>query len=705
MQKQFFILLLVVATRVNSSFCQVTQKADSIELILSSVLHDSSKANSLFKIISDINSSKNYELAKNNSKKALEYFSRKKDMLSYVKLSELYGDAYAKLKNYDSAIYVFKNSTELANRFNDNEKKPLMAKFYTKIGKVFERVSYDSSIIYYAKSHDIYKSFKNNNADSMMHVNGLSMLAYSHLMTGNPKVGYEIAEQAAKMADNMSDNRMKSLSYSVLGTILSELNLFDKAISTLRFAAQAGITANDSARAGASYNSIALVYLKQDNYKDALKYYYKALEYINKNNSPFQYATICYNTIYALCELDSVNRAEYFLNELTGKISNIKTDVNYFGTLIVVCNYYAKKGNLLKADEYMQKATEILPSFNSNEQLSQYYSIKAALLAAKGDYRKSLEYYKLYKGYEDSISARETQEMVAEKNTIYETEKKQQQIILLQKDNELRAANELRAKQIRNFSFAGIAALIVFGGFTYYRYKQRKQLSEKLSLSLTELKAAQQQLIKTERLMEQENVRLRISRDIHDEIGSSLTKIALLSELASDEVLSKPAETKESLQSIADYSRNVNASLGEIVWAVNPQQDTLDRLLAYMRNYIHTFLDRTGINFKINFPEVEENRHLNPDLKRNIFLVLKESLNNAVKYSKAKNINIDFVLNENQFEFSVKDDGIGIDTGKESISGTGLNNMKYRMEQSGCNLNITSSAGNGCIIFAHGNLG
>ncbi|HKR05098.1 MAG TPA: sensor histidine kinase [Bacteroidia bacterium] len=676
-----------------------------MDIILSSSLNDSVKANMLFKLLSDINAGKKYDAAKIYSLKALDYFTGKKNVVFYIQIAEPYGDAFLKQKNYDSALYVFKNSIELADQISESTmQKRLKAKNYSKAGKVFERVSYDSTLIYFLKSAEIYRSFQNNHDDSVFYVNAVSMAGYSYLMTGDPKKGYEIAEQAARMADALGDNKIKSLAYGVLGTILNELRLYDKAIPTLQIAAEAGIEAKDSSKAGACYNSIALVYLGQENFKDALKYYYKALEYINRNNSPGQYATICYNTIYVLCELDSVKSAEYFLAELTGNISNIQTDVNYFTTLIVICNYYIKKGNLTKADEYMQKATALLASFTSHDKLSEYYSIKSYLSETKGDYKKSLEDYKLYKAYEDSVSMSETQEMVAEKNTIYETEKKQQQITLLQKDNELKAANELRAKQVRNFSFVGIGALLIFGGFTYYRYKQRKQLSEKLSASLTELKQTQQQLIETERLREQENVRLRISRDIHDEIGANLTKISLLSEMLSSETKSNGSETKQSLEKISDYARTVNTSLSEIVWSVNPKQDTLESLVAYMRNYVHSFLQDTGINFKLDFPDEVANRQINPEFKRTIFLVLKETLNNCVKHSKAKNIDVKFHITDNHFEFAIKDDGAGFDMANKSAFGNGLNNMEYRVKQFGGDFKISSLPEKGCEIDVTGNL-
>jgi signal transduction histidine kinase len=223
-------------------------------------------------------------------------------------------------------------------------------------------------------------------------------------------------------------------------------------------------------------------------------------------------------------------------------------------------------------------------------------------------------------------------------------------------------------------------------------------LSEKLAQSLTELKQTQEQLIATEKQKEQENVRLRISRDIHDEIGGNLTKIALLSDLLSADPNANGNAATQSLQKISAYAREVNTSLSEIVWSVNPKQDTLESLIAYMRSFIHSFLQDTGIRFTIDFPDEVENRELNPECKRTIFLVLKEALNNCVKHAEARHINIRFKPSDRHFELTIKDDGKGFSMNDKSLLGNGLNNLEYRIRQFNGSFTVSASPQNGCEI-------
>ena len=219
---------------------------------------------------------------------------------------------------------------------------------------------------------------------------------------------------------------------------------------------------------------------------------------------------------------------------------------------------------------------------------------------------------------------------------------------------------------------------------------------------MIELKQTQGKLIQIEKEKEAENIRLRISRDIHDDIGGNLTKIALLSDITASNTQQNSPETLHTLSRISDYSRNVNTSLSEIVWAITPKHDSLDSLLVFMRAHIHKMFEGAGITYQINFPEQYQNHPLHPDLKRNIFLVLKESLNNILKYAQAKNVDVSFSIDGDNFEMKIKDDGIGFDLHQKQETGNGLQNMKFRAEQSNGVFSIHSKPNSGTEIIASG---
>lgn len=215
----------------------------------------------------------------------------------------------------------------------------------------------------------------------------------------------------------------------------------------------------------------------------------------------------------------------------------------------------------------------------------------------------------------------------------------------------------------------------------------------------------QEELIRVARQTETEKVRRRISQDIHDDISSGLNKITWMSELVKVKATrNKPEEFSQTLDKIISASRETVDNLVEIIWSLNPRNDDLDNMLAYMRNYATRFFEDTPMNLTIQFPEPVEKRELNPELRRNLFLVMKESLNNASKYSGARNIVLNFWNEGIKYRLSVFDDGIGIEEGLIQGSGYGMINMQKRMEEISGRFIVETAPGKGTRIVLEGTL-
>lgn len=206
---------------------------------------------------------------------------------------------------------------------------------------------------------------------------------------------------------------------------------------------------------------------------------------------------------------------------------------------------------------------------------------------------------------------------------------------------------------------------------------------QKLKKKLRELK--QQQALEAERT--------RISKDMHDELGSSLTKITLLSEIAR-----KKIGNIEEINKISDASREVVNNMDEIVWAVNPKNDSLENLAAYTLQYSQDFLSEAGLNCRFEYPDTIPSMMLSSDTRHNIFLVIKEALNNAVKHSGASEVSITLILNKTFFEFLISDNGNGFSIENCDRFSNGLNNMEKRIADINGEFKITSQTGSGTLI-------
>jgi signal transduction histidine kinase/ligand-binding sensor domain-containing protein len=176
--------------------------------------------------------------------------------------------------------------------------------------------------------------------------------------------------------------------------------------------------------------------------------------------------------------------------------------------------------------------------------------------------------------------------------------------------------------------------------------------------------------------------RNRISADMHDEIGSGITHIALLSELIQTQ-FKDATELKKDIKVIATSARRLVQTISEIIWALNPQNDTLENLLAYTREQSQQIFESLDVRFTICFPETVPYCKLSNAERRNLYLVTREALNNAMKHSGATDIYLKLLITEDKFCFTVTDNGSWIITKSVKAGHNGLSNMKKRMDDIG----------------------
>ncbi len=183
--------------------------------------------------------------------------------------------------------------------------------------------------------------------------------------------------------------------------------------------------------------------------------------------------------------------------------------------------------------------------------------------------------------------------------------------------------------------------------------------------------------------------RNRISADIHDELGSGMTAIRLMSEIARNKMKENtPVEIEKISYSADDLLNKMNA----IVWSMYSGNDTLDNLVFYIRSYAMEYFENTNLHCQVNASEQIPDKELSGDKRRNVFLCVKETLNNVLKHAKASELKIDIITNHSLI-IKITDNGIGIDTKKLRQFGNGLKNIARRMESVGGTFKIENNKG------------
>jgi ligand-binding sensor domain-containing protein/signal transduction histidine kinase len=218
-------------------------------------------------------------------------------------------------------------------------------------------------------------------------------------------------------------------------------------------------------------------------------------------------------------------------------------------------------------------------------------------------------------------------------------------------------------------SFTAVVALCLLGmivGSVYYVSTQKLQ--------------RQLAVLRQQEALEKE--RGRIARDLHDQLGANLTQVALLGEMAeADKDL--PEEVEAHARQISETARTTTHALDEIVWTVNPSNDTLDGLINYVCKYAQDYFALAELRYRLDVPPQLPHTPITPELRHNIFLAAKEAVNNVVKHAHASSAWLRLQLGDGEFVLEIEDDGRGIAVGDDAKGRNGLRNMRKRMEDVG----------------------
>jgi ribose transport system permease protein len=194
-----------------------------------------------------------------------------------------------------------------------------------------------------------------------------------------------------------------------------------------------------------------------------------------------------------------------------------------------------------------------------------------------------------------------------------------------------------------------------------------------------------------------ERERVRIARDIHDEIGASLTQIALLSELAKSD-LAKPEQAKGHLDEVFSTAQSLTRALDEIVWAVNPAGDTLEHFAAHLCAFAPRFLHAAGVSCRLDVPDELPSIQLPASVRHHLHLAVKESLHNIAKHAQATEVWLRLKLAPGTITLILEDNGRGFQPSSDSIPGAdGLGNLRNRMGEIGGSFGQQSQSGRGTI--------
>lgn len=330
----------------------------------------------------------------------------------------------------------------------------------------------------------------------------------------------------------------------------------------------------------------------------------------------------------------------------------------------------------ISAQKEKQKEKALIENLNTlitvgdrNGETMEYFRLSEYYAQAQ-QYEKAYEYLLKYHSLNDTIRGNAVLLQLKELEAKYSSEKKEREIALLKKDQELQQSQQ-RAK----ITVMGIAlgSVVIIGFLLINRYRVMNQIK---------------------RQNEMEQIRNSIARDLHDDIGSTLSTINIMSNLAMQE---KSNGNNTHLSRIAEQSSRMMENMTDIVWSINPVNDSLEKVAVKMKVFANEILEPKNIAYRFSGEESLSGLALDAEKRKNLFLIFKEAINNAAKYSRATEIGITLKKNEGKLRMIITDNGIGFND--ETVKrGNGLKNMESRAANLSANFKVSSASGSGTHI-------
>lgn len=426
--------------------------------------------------------------------------------------------------------------------------------------------------------------------------------------------------------------------------------------------------------AGECYIYLGNVYKVWKNYGKALLYDSMGLKMALEKNNP-QIAANAYYSMGDIAVAQAVSNVSKQAEEFYQKsLENFKVANDPGGTgdcYARLSEINTKLHHLEQAQYYADSAMLFAKGTKFPDNLRFAYLAQARVDSAKGNFEQAFEAYKNYILFKDSaINAKETRKST-EVQMQYEFDKKQ---TIAKAEQEKKDARAERTRYTLMISFVS-AAIIAFLLFNRYRLKKRSETQQAL---LSE--------------------RLRISRELHDEVGATLSGVAMYSHLTKTQLQSSDIiGVENSLNIMQESSAQMVNKLNDIVWLMNPEQNSLQKLIQRLEEYARNMASAKNMQVKVDVPS-HLHEHLLPiEKRRNIYLFCKEAINNAVKYSDGSLLELRIREFDSNLEFAVSDNGNGFDTVKVR-RGNGLHNMQQRAEDIGAKLSLQSKKEEGTSI-------
>lgn len=625
----------------------------------------------------------------------------------------------ALVSNIDSCLLVLKKSKndtnkvillqQIAGHYNikDLEKAKKYAEESIELSKTLgykfgEIISLNTLANYYERSDQFPKALAIYN-DALAKAKAIKSdkaLAIVHnnigiIYTNTSKYDQAISNYllAIKAEERIKNEIGVAQGYNNVGVVYFYMGKTDKTIEYISKSVAISQRIGNIHDALNGYINLAAISESQENFEEAIAFYEKALRTSKKIGDPKKIAQVLSNMAITFSKQKSFDKSNQYYEKAIAIQDSVK---NYSSQAHALINYGSsliQQKQLAKAEQKIKSGLALAEKLSYNLILQEGYSLMSDLHEKRGDFKQSNLFLRKYLAVHDSITNKESRNRISELEIEYQTEKKEKKLLeqkasLSQKELKLEQQNSLL------IGSGSVILLLVFIAFFIYKLQRNKRMQLQKE---NDLKVA---LAKIETQNKLEDQRLRISRDLHDNIGSQLTFIIS----GMDNMLYQAQHQKQipthKIEQLNDFTRATITDLRDTIWAMNKDEISFLDLKQRLSSFIQK-ANLTSDTTKCLF-QFDENTQVKTQFSSfvgiNIYRIIQESVNNALKYAEATEVKIEVdVCSNSEFKFSVTDNGTGFKLEQIEL-GNGLENMKHRAKEIGSQLHLNTELGKGTRI-------
>ncbi|PZR15093.1 MAG: hypothetical protein DI539_18570 [Flavobacterium psychrophilum] len=490
---------------------------------------------------------------------------------------------------------------------------------------------------------------------------------------GNISKALSSLYQSLKLYEKLGQTENQTYNLNIIGSIYKEQGESKKAIENHNKALAIALSTHDKQSIAFTYACLGQVYVDEKDYPRSLDYFHKQIALFKDLNIDQDVAN-GYFSIGSVCKFqnrfkeanDNYNSARVLFKKIGDTNGESKCIIGIGQVLLLEKNYK-------EAETYFRQGLALGKSLGYPKDIHLSADGLYKIYKQTGAVAQALAMLELSKTMSDSIQNTATNKAVLKSQYKYEFEKKSiADSIQAVEDKRLFNAKIDQARIERYLLLTGFALLLVIAFLIVLRITSMQKIGEL-------------------------NLRNKIANDLHDDMGSALSSISIFSEVANRKMDTNQTEAKEVITKIGNTSRTVLEDMGDIVWTISPRNDSMKTLIERMNSFAHNILNEVNIRYTFKAEEQIQLLKLSMQQRKNMYLIFKEAVNNASKYSKAHSIEVVIRLESKNLEMIISDNGVGFET-HAITKGNGLDNMQHRAMEIRGRLDIESNSLSGTTI-------